>query len=315
MRAVIAHTPSERVRRLVAALGYEGTEGFAWADGFAGLGSHRAALEAAVARMGVVAAFGLRPPHEHRRFKPLALVAETDDEGGVVELHRRAWSQGLAPYLLVLTPTKLWRCDGFEFSTEPGDRRTRTEIAWTDAARTKGDPGEDPAFRRLHAKALRSRITWRDYAISEAGVDKILLDNLGYLSDDLSRGLSGLPYLPIDVAHALIGRMIYIYILFDRGVLNAAWFEHRKLDLEVIARADVPWPVADFLALNARLDDVFNGTIFPWEGGVEPITDAHIAFLRNAIRLGRSSGGGTVQLALFEIDLGSIRIETLSAVT
>lgn len=300
---------SATVHAVIERLGYSEANGLVWAEAFDALGSHRAALATAAARMQVVAAFGLRPSHHRPRFKPLVLIAQAEDDSAVLNLHRRVWSQGLVPYLIVVTPQSAWLCDGFGFSSDTREQRTRKRVAVDDLAGPS-----DTVFPKLHAHALRSRVTWREYAVSETGVDEVLLKNLGSLSDVLTRGQAGLSKLPIQLAHALIGRMIYIYMLVDRGILNEAWFEHQKQDRRAVVEPYHPWPVETFLALNAKLDGVFNGTIFPLTTDPAIIEAAHLTYLRDAIRLGRANSDGSLQLALFEIDLGSIRIETLSAV-
>ncbi|KQQ13618.1 hypothetical protein ASF53_11640 [Methylobacterium sp. Leaf123] len=302
-------TSSKTVRAVIERLGYTEANGLVWAETFDTLGSHRAALATAAARMQVVAAFGLYPSQNRPRFKPLVLIAQADDDSAVLNLHRRVWSQGLVPYLIVVTPQSAWLCDGFGFSSDMREQKTRKRL---DVDSLAGPT--DTVFHKLHAHALRSRITWRDYAVSETGVDEVLLNNLGNLSDVLIKGQAGFSKLPIELAHALIGRMIYLYMLVDRGILNEAWFEHQKQDRRAVVEPYSPWPVETFLALNTTLDGVFNGTIFPLQTENTTLEAAHLTYLRDAIRLGRANSDGSLQLALFEIDLGSIRIETLSAV-
>lgn len=225
-------TPSAKVRAVIERLGYSEANGLVWAEAFNALGSHRAALATAATRMQVVAAFGLRPSHHRPRFKPLVLIAQAEDDSAVLNLHRRVWSQGLVPYLIVVTPQSAWLCDGFGFSSDKQEQRTRKRLDIDDLA----GPA-DTVFSKLHAHALRSRVTWRDYAVSETGVDEVLLKNLGNLSDVLTKGQAGLSELPIQLAHALIGRMIYIYMLVDRGILNEAWFAHQNQDRRAVVEA------------------------------------------------------------------------------
>ena len=60
-------------------------------------------------------------------------------------------------------------------------------------------------------------------------VDNRLLQNLRQLGKELrNRGL-----VPL-VAHALIGKYVYIRYLWDRGILTEEWLQHQQISKESV---------------------------------------------------------------------------------
>src|SRR5205823_14578970 len=101
-------------------------------------------------------------------------------------------------------------------------------------------------------------------------VDERLLMNLRQLGKELKKhGLDS------SVAHALIGKYVYIRYLWDRGILTEAWLQEQHIVKErVFSRV----ATADGLfRLTTALENRFNGKIFPIDFTKQNApTDLHI---------------------------------------
>ena len=116
--------------------------------------------------------------------------------------------------------------------------------------------------------------------------DKTLLENLSFVRRELTRpspGSTAKP-VPIDVAHDLLARIIFIQFLFDRkdsrgnAALNASVLEALLKD-EILTRpyeglSQILENKADTYALFRWLDQKFNGDLFPGKGDAETHREA-----------------------------------------
>jgi len=256
------------LHKLSGLLGYDGDPGYVRADAFAQQPNHRHALRLAAQLMRVQSAFGLWTGRggsllgpDRARFTPLVYLAEVADAAQAQEIHRSVWSQGLAPYLLAASADRVWICQGFAFSSTDWSRHA-LEIPLV----TPNDPvglGQHPALKPLLAKTLRSSLAWRDEArTADDFIDERLLRSLANLSVAFSCATQSRRALQPPVINALIARLLYFYFLVDRRFITterlAAWgLTGIGLD------KDHDWSLVDTLTLFQRLDEVFNGSIFP----------------------------------------------------
>ena len=97
--------PWQGVAGLLARLGYLPNAGWVPADTLDELATHRFAMQQARREMSVIIAFRLKHEGKGGDFvaTPIVYVA-AGDSASVKEIHRKVWSQGLVPFLLVLTP-------------------------------------------------------------------------------------------------------------------------------------------------------------------------------------------------------------------
>ncbi|MBI1207485.1 MAG: N-6 DNA methylase [Azospirillum sp.] len=310
-------TGSWQVLRLAEEhLGYSGDPGLVAAEHFDDLPSHRHALRLARDHMGVCAAFGLWTGAAGalrgapaRRFTPLVYLAQASDERLPKEIHKRVWSQGLVPHLLIAEPDCLWLCRGFEYPTTnwAGSVRQLPAVAGGNFAESVPE---------LTARRLRTAIAWRDFSARESDfVDARLLNALAELAHDFTKERPDRPRLEPAAANALIARLLYFYFLVDRGFIT-----EKRLQIWGVAEigldARSEWPVEATHRLFSQLDGVFNGSIFPMRDIHRPaITARHVNDLRQVLRFyGEPGHGGSLQLGLFECDFTSLRTETLSAI-
>lgn len=307
-----------RLDLLAGMLGYSGDAGFiAWGE-FDRQPNHRHALRLAATRMDVRAAFGLWTGRagalsgpDHSRFTPLVFLAVAKNESHAREIHRRVWSQGLAPHLIIATAQEAWICEGFAFSSSHW-RRHAVKI-------TESLTGELSArLKALSAKTLRSSLAWRDEARSgDDFVDTRLLQSLADLSQAFARESTFGPCLQPAAANGLIARLLYFYFLVDRGFITSEKLSAWGLsDIAIDGGQDADWPLDATRRLFSRLDDVFNGSIFPIRPEHEAIlSESHVNNIRRVLRHGAAPvRGAGLQLSFLDYDFASIRTETLSAI-
>ena len=307
-----------RLSSLAAVLGYSGDAGFVASGDFDRQPNHRHALRLAATRMCVRAAFGLwtggagaLSGPDHSRFTPLVFMAVARDEAHAREIHRRVWSQGLAPHLIVATAREAWICEGFAFSSIHW-RRHAVKIAGNASDELSG------RFRALSARTMRSSLAWRDEARSgDDFIDKRLLKSLADLSQAFASESTFGPSLQPSAANGLIARLLYFYFLVDRGFITperlSAW---GLSDISIDGGQDADWPLEATQRLFKRLDDVFNGSIFPMRPEHEDaLAESHVNSIRRVLRHGATPvRGAGLQLSFLDYDFASIRTETLSAI-
>jgi len=311
---------SELLDVLAGLLGYEGDIGYVRSDAFPQQPNHRHALRLAAQLMQVRAAFGLWTGREgallgpdRARFTPLVYLAQVADATQAQHVHRSVWSQGLAPYLLAASADRVWICQGFAYSSTDWSRHA-LEISLV--SNNLDDLAQHSALRPLLAKTLRSSLAWRDEArTADEFVDERLLRSLANLSVAFSSATKSRRALEAPVINALIARLLYFYFLVDRRFITkerlAAWgLSGIGLD------EDHEWTLSDTQKLFQRLDEVFNGSIFPMPPTYADAYDAsHLNLLRRVLRHGAELGSqDALQLSFLDYDFATIRTETLSAI-
>ncbi|MCG5235314.1 class I SAM-dependent DNA methyltransferase [Xanthobacter oligotrophicus] len=310
---------------LLRKLGYDESAGWVPADRFDALNVHRFALQQAREEMGVIGAFCLTRQGQETRtiITPLVFVAVADDETAAQEIHRRVWSQGLTPFLLIACPGKAAVCSGFSFT----HRDWPNSVDWFGADAIAALPpspyglvafvAPSGALWDLRAPRLRTSLFWRDHSIDVAGrVDQRLIDSLEALSDILIRGRNLCSPLSAAAANGLIGRFLYIYFLADRGIISQAWLDGRGHSEITLAEQHREWPCPATWAMFDDLDSIFNGSIFPLAAEERAeINASHINLVRLVMKHDAEPlRSGAVQLSFLDFYLGALRTETLSAV-
>lgn len=316
-------TPSlaRKLKQLLELLSYSQMNGWIGANQFDSVRAHRFALTQVRDSMGVVGAFcWLTGKDASEVSAPLVYVSLAFNAEGARAVHRKVWSQGLTPFLIILTPNSVFVCEGFKYESDQWERKVHT-FSW-DAVDSAKDAHPRTlkylqALINLRASRLRSSLFWREYAIDVSGrVDRKLLAGLSDLSHHLIKGSSIEKCLSHSAANGLIGRLLYLYFLADRGIINQEWLVsrgHLNIDL---ADANASWKKRAFWKLLDDLDSIFNGSIFPLSASHRAeIDDRHIDLAKSVLKHGSQvHANGAVQLSLIDIDFGVLRVETLSAV-
>jgi methylase of polypeptide subunit release factors len=245
--------------------------------------------------------------------RPAVFIVKANDEKGAHVIHRSLWNLGYAPFILMVLPDQVRIYTGFDYSTLPGKESGLLDTA----------PLARNALRNIlfefstdsidigqiwHSQRYKSKIT------PSSRVDKRLLKNLR----ELGKALKGVGDLSAEVAHALIGKYVYIKYLWDKGILTEKWMNDKHIAKEeVLGRQST---VNGLAKLIQALEDRFNGEIFPikdiYASGLE---DNHV-YLTASVFMGDSLHAYTnrvIQQLYLEFqayDFRYIPVETLSAV-
>lgn len=321
MMARVNASLSQKLEQLLELLSYSQMNGWIGANQIDSVRAHRFALTQARDSMGVVGVFcWLTGKDASEVSAPLVYVSVAFNAEGARAVHRKVWSQGLTPFLIILTPDSIFVCEGFKYESDQWVQKVHT-FNWDDVDSAKNFPPRAlkhlQALINLRASRLRSSLFWREYAIDVSGrVDQTLLAGLSDLSRHLINGVSIKQCLSHTAANGLIGRLLYLYFLVDRGIINQAWLVsrgHSKIDL---ADANTSWKKRAFWKLLDDLDSIFNGSIFPLSASHRAeIDDCHIDLAKTVLKHGAHiHANGAVQLSFIDIDLSMLRVETLSAV-
>lgn len=302
--------------QIVDRLGFRTSEAWVEASRFDAICGPVGALRQARDTMGVQGAFGTWQTGtgtEKRRFVPLLYIATaTDAQSARLDVHRKVWSQGLVPLLIICTPETVFLSEGFDFAFTESDWLSKISVIPSEELTLGNSFGPKlTSLDQFNATRLLSSLSWKDFSINpSARVDQRLLSTLGALSARLVRQSN----VTARAANALIGRFLYFYILRDRGLISNEWLQQFQAtscfeDRGAKLTTTLVWSVFD------ALDKVLNGTIFPLNKAErQGFSDADVQLLRDCIKLGDDLQADGIQLSFFEFALSSLQTETLSAI-
>lgn len=254
----------------------------------------------AVENCGLRGVYALKD-HQRNVDVPVVFYCKARSEAESSLIHQRIWNQDITPFVLVETSKMLRLYCGFRFSRHELEDRSRgileASIAFNEVAHR---------LSSLSAKAIDNGKVWEvwgDEVTSRTRVDWTLLANLRGLELELrSQGLTR------ELAHALIGKFVYLRYLRDRKILS-----DRKLSKWNIDPADVfsrKAKLESFLEVNQHLDDWLNGAIFPLE--TNAVRSSHLRLVASVFS--GDSPQGQLHLDFQPYDFSFIPIETLSVI-
>jgi len=236
------------------------------------------------------------------RETPVVHVARAESVDRAREIHHALWNQGATPFVVVSLRDQVRVYTSFAYDVHD------ESVGQLASAHSLSDISRNLGF--LRAEAIDSGSVWKDQAKRlrrENRVDKALLRALVELSDALVKNHG----LALEVAHALVGRFVYLYYLHDRGVLSGQWLESIDIVPEDVFSAHVTRDA--FRRLTNAVDERFNGHIFPidWKAPGAPSAAAISA----AARAFAGEDVATQQQPLFRtFNFSFIPIELLSAI-
>ncbi len=292
---------------LIDALEYKESPHFLVPDQFDEIAEHSHLFERASRRCSVRGVYLLRDESRPGlSSSPVLYVAQADSEKEADRIHRLVWNQNVVPFLLVRTPRGVRLYSGFAYGSEPsakGEREGVLEgmVAFEEIAVHLA------AFR---ASAIDDGTLFREHGATidpDRRVDRLLLDHLEALGQWLhEQGLER------SIAHALIGKLVYLRYLRDRDILSdrrlAAWKIHPE---EVFGRSP---SVAAIRRLVELLDDWLNGAVFPLPLiGRDAPSQEHVERAAGVF-LGDDVRSGQFHLDFRAYDFSQIPIETLSTI-
>lgn len=237
--------------------------------------------------------------------RPAIHVARANNETEAREIHRNLWNLGAAPFLIVILPHQVRVYSGFNYSQKKQNVGLLCIAELThDEISTK--------LRDFYAEEIDSGRIWQTQAENltpDKRVDRHLLKNLEKLGNELADEKYKIDQV---VAHALIGKYIYLRYLGDRKILSDEWLGKHGIGLEDVTGRNAS--LASLRKLTEALEDRFNGGIFPlsFTGSKAPSNDA-VKYVASVFR-GDDPTSGQLALDFKAYDFSYIPIETLSSI-
>lgn len=285
-------------------LGYAGSPAYVEPGGLHSIdATFRSSVDHAFQRCGVRGVFGLAT--HGGTFVPITYVAVAADAAAAWKVHSSIWTQGTVPFAIIVTPEGAWSCDAFVSPSLQSSRRLFGPEHFVE-----GSP-PPPDLGHLTSRSLRVSLARPDKpAAQKTRVDARLLANLRRLAGILAEVTPGTDPIDPTVANALIGRLLFLRFLQDRGVVPDGWIP--KLPDPGARR---PAWLRELWSSLSRADRVFNGNVFPiHEADRNLISPDKAALAFSVIIADADLPDGKEQLSFSEFRFASLRTETLSAV-
>lgn len=255
--------------------------------------------------------------------KPLAYIKEisTDTLAPVPSLHQKAWSQGVAALLIVITPVRVLVFSCLTLPTrDPGAldkqgrlietlERTVDALRILEVSRSMRLGTYFDAFERSYdyKKSFNPRLRVDRYLLSNLNAARKALEDVSPTAFDRR------------AVHRLLGRVIFACYFVDRGIVGSDYFKSigfsRVSSLQEVFEGLAGDPKHVLFTLFARLRDDFNGDMLAGdlESEQHAFNDQHISILRSLLR-----GDNLVEkqptLGFWAYDFSIIPIETISAI-
>jgi hypothetical protein len=271
------------------------------------------AIREALKTIGIAGVFAMEDGSTSGRLKAVVYVATAMGDDDVLRLRQQVWTQGVAPFLVIIMTERVLVCSGFE----PPSRSPQV---------VREDFLNSEILAQLSSERLRSSITWRDFTITAGSmVDDELLSAVQQLSKNVRAGNAALADRP-DLISALIGRFLYLYILIDRGVVSELWLKQEAAEQQSVcdfisdalsshrSTGDRSWGRDDAFTIFDALDGAINGSIFPIEQvDRDLLDDQSCRLIHSVLRAGEKLHDGARQLSFFDVSYRVVRTETISA--
>jgi type I restriction-modification system DNA methylase subunit len=233
------------------------------------------------------------------------------------KLHRRLWNQGIAPFLLVVSPNEFHIYSSLVLPAKENedinaDHRLVEVLSRAAEALELRQFARSLEFGELFNKRPES-------FNPELRVDRYLLKNLKAAREKLLEPVKGVA-LDLKIIHALLWRVIFVSYLTDRKIIDARYF-HKIGATDVTSLRQLlekfsPKKSRELLyALFEQLKQDFNGDLF--EGNLtsecESVQNSHIETLGKLLR-GDDLSNGQLSLGFWAYDFSVIPIETISGI-
>ncbi|MDM8528675.1 N-6 DNA methylase [Anaerolineales bacterium HSG24] len=246
--------------------------------------------------------------------RPAVYVAEAKDEDHARQIHRGLWNLNYAPFLIIALPNQIKIYTGFDYAVQNTKNDKSDEVGLLHPLKKI----DDVVLTKFNHESIDAGYIWHDYAEDinpKNRVDERLLANLDELGKVLIKhGLSNI------VAHALIGKYVYLRYLRDCNVLDDEWLAEQGFHEDEIFSHHAT--VSALKKLIIALDAKINGTVFPIDFDDNSLEDKHVAWVAIIFSGGKfinkvsNLSDEIVQLHLqFQAyDFRYIPVETLSSI-
>ncbi|HHP7246176.1 MAG TPA: N-6 DNA methylase [Elainellaceae cyanobacterium] len=233
-------------------------------------------------------------------------------------LHRKLWNQGIAPLLVVVSPS-----DFHVYSSLTLPAKEDEEVSDGDRLVEILSRTADVLELRQFTRSLQFGEFFRQKPQSfnpKLRVDRYLLENLEAARERLREPVEGVT-LELKVIHALLWRTIFICYLTDRRIIDSRYFKKVGAggvgSLLQLLEEFSPETSKELLygRLFQQLKQDFNGDLF--EGDLleesKLIKNDHIRTLNSLLR-GDDLSSGQLSLGFWAYDFNVIPIETISGI-
>jgi methylase of polypeptide subunit release factors len=305
---------------LIDHLGYRGAAGFLdesrWHEAIEHAHVFRHTADACRApsvggRFRGIYMLGMHQSGERHATTPVVYLAQAPDARAADAIHHIVWNQAVVPFLVVSTPIGVRLYTGFDYEPEwtTTSETPRSQRGVLDAAIAFEDVAvklESFRAQRIDDGGLWAR--WGDRIDPSRRVDVRLLGHLAQLGEWLREEAQLRP----PIAHALIGRFVYLRYLRERGILSDTLL--RSWEIDPARDLGRSLRLKSFRTLLARVDERLNGSIFPLTlAGEDAPSVEHVQAVAG-VMLGDDIRTGQLHLDLRAYDFSHIPVETLSAI-
>lgn len=233
-------------------------------------------------------------------------------------LHRKLWNQGIAPLLVVVSPSDFHIYSSLTLPAKE-DEEINDDGRLVEVLSRTADILELRQFTRSlqFGELFRQKPQSFD---SKSRVDRYLLKNLEAARERLREPVEGVT-LELKTIHALLWRTIFICYLTDRRIIDSRYFEKVGAEgveslLQLLEKFS-PETSKELLygRLFQQLKQDFNGDLFEGDLLEESnlIKSPHIRTLNGLLR-GDDLSNGQLSLGFWAYDFNVIPIETISGI-
>src|SRR6266849_6799226 len=184
--------------------------------------------------------------------RPAVYIAQAENAEQARRIHRSLWNLGYAPFLIALLPHQVRIYTGFDYSEEDTKKGLLDEFPLNDIRFLLAEFSSEA----IDTGRIWQKSKYKNQLDQQQRVDNRLLRNLRQLGKELrNRDLDS------SVAHALIGKYVYIRYLWDRGILTEEWLQEQHIAKEIVFSRVAT--AGGLSRLTTALENRFNGKIFP----------------------------------------------------
>ena len=233
------------------------------------------------------------------------------------KLHRRLWNQGIAPFLLIVSPDEFHIYSSLVLPSRE-DEEINDDHRLVEVLSRAADALE----LRQFARSLEFGELFHKKPKSfnpELRVDRYLLKNLKAARAKLLEPVRDVA-LDLKIIHALLWRVIFVSYLTDRKIIDSRYFYKigatNVTSLHQLLERFPPKRSRELLyTLFEQLKQDFNGDLFEGDliGELQYVQDSHIEILGNLLR-GDDLSNGQLSLGFWVYDFSVIPIETISGI-
>ncbi|MFA5897527.1 MAG: N-6 DNA methylase [Hyphomicrobium sp.] len=239
---------------------------------------------------------------------PVVYVAEAESIERADRIHRQVWNENIVPFLIVKLPTHLRLYSGFSFAHAPS--QSDLLPPGKQAGVLEASIGLGDVLKRLaefRASSIDDGTIWRvrgHQLQTEDKVDRRLLRNLR----ELGEWLHNEQHIARETAHAVIGKLVYLRYLRDRGILSNWRMEQLGIDPALLTSSSATKEALQDLV--CRVDDWLNGSVFPVN--FKALTVAQLRRVMSVFLGDETTGQQNFDFRAY--DFAHIPIETLSII-